>query len=480
MAKTDWHIDSDPVKPEDMNQIGQEINENRQDIEKHSFDKNNPHSVTKSQVGLSNVDNIKQASKEEFDSHKNNKNNPHNVTKGQVGLSNVDNVKQETPSGAQAKADKAKQDAINWAKSFGFGAELVEANADSVSESGLYALTGNTPDGNTSYGVHLQRTNTHAAQIVVRPTNKIYFRSKNNGKWNEWLVISTTNDLEKLAALVSKHTSDKSNPHWVTKAQVGLSNVDNVQQATKSEFKTHLADTVRHITANERNTWNAKETVSGSQAKADKALSEAKKYMNIHAQMHKVTHDDGQALMIPEGSDLNKITKTGFYTGRNLINQPSKNFTWFYYTVLQQGTFECVQYATAFSKRAETYIRRSDVSGEFSAWQLSSASDLEWTTVPTLLNGWKTFTRPVQYIQIGNMVHFRGAVTDGLYFEPIFYMPTNLRPKQVYAIPCASIGTGSSGYPANRLQIETTGAVMIRFDGSVPSYSLDGACYAIN
>lgn len=60
MAKTDWHIDSDPVKPEDMNQIGQEINQNRQDIEKHSSDKNNPHGVTKAQIGLGNVDNVKQ------------------------------------------------------------------------------------------------------------------------------------------------------------------------------------------------------------------------------------------------------------------------------------------------------------------------------------------------------------------------------------------------------------------------------------
>ncbi|MBU5267098.1 hypothetical protein [Virgibacillus proomii] len=66
-----------------------------------------------------------------------------------------------------------------------------------------------------------------------------------------------------------------------------------------------------------------------SQEKADKALLEAKKYMNIHAQMHKVAYDNGQALMIPEGSDINKITKIGFYRGRNLINQPLKNFTWF-------------------------------------------------------------------------------------------------------------------------------------------------------
>ncbi|WP_244887367.1 hypothetical protein [Bacillus xiamenensis] len=39
------------------------------DIAAHSNAKNNPHAVTKSQVGLGNVDNIKQASKADFDSH---------------------------------------------------------------------------------------------------------------------------------------------------------------------------------------------------------------------------------------------------------------------------------------------------------------------------------------------------------------------------------------------------------------------------
>jgi hypothetical protein len=50
----------------------------------HIDDKNNPHNVTKSQLDLSNVDNIKQASKSDFDSHANNKANPHNVTSSQV------------------------------------------------------------------------------------------------------------------------------------------------------------------------------------------------------------------------------------------------------------------------------------------------------------------------------------------------------------------------------------------------------------
>ena len=103
-----------------------------QDLAAHKGDKSNPHSVTKEQVGLGNVANVPQASKAEFDSHVSNsgihvttsdkafwnskangadltghttnKNNPHEVTKAQVGLSNVDNVKQ---------ASKAEFDAHN-------------------------------------------------------------------------------------------------------------------------------------------------------------------------------------------------------------------------------------------------------------------------------------------------------------------------------------------------------------------------------
>jgi len=51
----------------------------------------NPHQVTKSQVGLANVDNIQQATKSEFNTHVGNFNNPHQVTKTQVGLGNVTN-----------------------------------------------------------------------------------------------------------------------------------------------------------------------------------------------------------------------------------------------------------------------------------------------------------------------------------------------------------------------------------------------------
>ncbi|WP_399457239.1 pyocin knob domain-containing protein [Virgibacillus dokdonensis] len=60
---------------------------------------------SKADIGLGDVDNIKQASKVEFDSHVNNTSNPHNVTKEQVGLSNVDNVKQVKKSGDTMDGD---------------------------------------------------------------------------------------------------------------------------------------------------------------------------------------------------------------------------------------------------------------------------------------------------------------------------------------------------------------------------------------
>lgn len=66
----------------------------KSDFQHHLDNHNNPHSVTKAQIGLGNVTNVEQASKQEFDAHATNHNNPHKVTKSQVGLGNVDNIKQ--------------------------------------------------------------------------------------------------------------------------------------------------------------------------------------------------------------------------------------------------------------------------------------------------------------------------------------------------------------------------------------------------
>lgn len=63
-------------------------------VAEHMENADNPHSVTKEQVGLSDLTNEKQATKTEFDKHTTNQNNPHSVTKEQVGLGNVKNEEQ--------------------------------------------------------------------------------------------------------------------------------------------------------------------------------------------------------------------------------------------------------------------------------------------------------------------------------------------------------------------------------------------------
>ncbi|EJW14453.1 tail fiber protein [Paenibacillus alvei] len=47
---------------------------------------------------------------------------------------------------------------------------------------------------------------------------------------------------------------------------------------TTSTLNAHVDDTTKHITASERNTWNAKETPDGAQAKANQAETNAKNY----------------------------------------------------------------------------------------------------------------------------------------------------------------------------------------------------------
>lgn len=86
--------------------INESINDVLSNLTAHKNDKDNPHKVNKTQVGLGNVDNTSDVDKpistatemrlsaldNALDTHTGNKSNPHNVTKAQVGLGNVDNT----------------------------------------------------------------------------------------------------------------------------------------------------------------------------------------------------------------------------------------------------------------------------------------------------------------------------------------------------------------------------------------------------
>ncbi|MCY9166006.1 phage baseplate upper protein [Bacillus atrophaeus] len=106
-------------------------------------------------------------------------------------------------------------------------------------------------------------------------------------------------------AYTDTHANNKKNPHAVTKAQVGLANVDNVKQAAQTDFDAHTADKKRHITADERSKWNG-------------------------SQLSKITSDSGRVSTLAyEGEDiLQKIVDQGrtmgtFYSNGKAVNNPS-------------------------------------------------------------------------------------------------------------------------------------------------------------
>ena len=91
-------------------------------LSSHELDTSNPHNVTKSQVGLSNVDNTSDLDKPistltqtalnlkannlDLTAHATNISNPHGVTKAQIGLDNVANIDTTTTANITDSTDK--------------------------------------------------------------------------------------------------------------------------------------------------------------------------------------------------------------------------------------------------------------------------------------------------------------------------------------------------------------------------------------
>ena len=101
---------------------GNKGKKNADDIAAHKADTNNPHRVTKDQLGLDKVNNTADIDKpistvqraaldvltNSLDSHVDDTSNPHNVTKEQVGLGNVDNT-----SDLEKPISRVAQDALD-------------------------------------------------------------------------------------------------------------------------------------------------------------------------------------------------------------------------------------------------------------------------------------------------------------------------------------------------------------------------------
>jgi len=86
-------------------------------------------------------------------------------------------------------------------------------------------------------------------------------------------TITIQKNGEDIDSFTADQATDKTIDIVLSKSDVDLENVDNVQQAAKADFDEHEADSIRHITAEERTAWNAKADQSALEAEAQARAS---------------------------------------------------------------------------------------------------------------------------------------------------------------------------------------------------------------
>jgi hypothetical protein len=287
-------------------------------LEDHRTDYNNPHQVTKAQVGLGNVLNCQMANLTEaeqgllddrymsplrtrqaiilqavtpLNNHADNRNNPHQVTKEQVGLSNVanfgladvtlartgtNNASYMTPLTTAAAIDQFAILPLN-----AFIARRDNPNAVTKAQVGLGNVQ-NFPIADTvtaQQGVSTSHYMTPATTRVMmsalvgedvtnhvnnlnnpHQTNKAQIGLGNvlnfgiatqqqaiDGTANDvYMTPLRTSQLVQISidSAVDSHANDTNNPHLVTKLQVGLGNVENYPIAQQSQATQGLLNTV--------------------------------------------------------------------------------------------------------------------------------------------------------------------------------------------------------------------------------------------
>ena len=133
--------------PNSATAMQKQITENKSAIDTHIKNTDNPHNVTKAQIGLSNVDNTSDADKPistatqkaldlktnlgDFNAHIQNTENPHKVTASQVGLGNVPNVATNNQTPTYTVADKISNLTSGEKLSVAFG-KIAKAISDLI------------------------------------------------------------------------------------------------------------------------------------------------------------------------------------------------------------------------------------------------------------------------------------------------------------------------------------------------------------
>ena len=221
-------------------------------IQAHMDDTNNPHSVTKAQVGLGSVVNyaiatqaeaeagvvtnkymtpllVKQAIDKQalipLNTHINDKTNPHSTTKAQVGLGSVENYPVATKAEAETgTATNRYMTPLRVAEAIAFQAgTMLQAHIDDKTNPHSVTKTQVGLSSVQNYGIASQ------AEAEAGVSNIDYMTPLRVAQ--EITALATT----PIMLALNTHAGLTNNPHSVTKTQVGLGSVVNYPIATDTE-----------------------------------------------------------------------------------------------------------------------------------------------------------------------------------------------------------------------------------------------------
>jgi len=200
----------------------------------------------------------------------------------------------ETPAGAQQKADIAEQNA--------------KAYTDAHEQKAAPHSGHETPTGaQAKVDAHANRTdNPHSvtkSQVGLGNIENYEVATQKEAEegtaTNKYMTPQRTKQaIDSLQAV--KSVAGKTGTVTLSKSDVGLSNVDNVQQASKAEFDSHNQDFTRHITEEERTTWNNKTNLTLGETSSTA----------YRGDRGKIAYDHSQSLHAPPDAQKNSdITK---------------------------------------------------------------------------------------------------------------------------------------------------------------------------
>lgn len=172
-------------------------------------------------------------------------------------------------------------------------------------------------------------------------------------------------------------------------------------------------------------------------------------YNNKPIQHHRLSANDGSAILLSDGTDLNTVTETGFYRGYNLIHTPLTT-DWHYIRVSRhEGTRWIVQEAIEYTGNVSAY--RVKVDNSWKAWNCYAL-----TTNPNLINvDWtSTGVSGCYYKRNGNTVFFRFDVTpSGISPVSLGSIPANLIPTEMFFVaPAHAVVNDANG----QIQVNTS------------------------